>query len=560
MIKHKSPISGVASYKSAFVATAGYDNQVILWDAKSHRSLARGQHDHLANSCVFSPCGRFLASASSDYSVRLWSIPSMRLHMIFNEALDDIEMVSFHPTEQILAACSRDHHIYIFNFNGQLLQKLKGHTADVISVTWTSDGSQLLTSSDDGSIKRWSPTTGETLETLDMGGMETDSVVVTPEGLVIAGNDAGEIVFEFAQSLRRHVLKAHKAGIKRLVYHAPSKRLVSLSYDRTFCIWHIGERIEPMCNGVFPASVWPRSCSFLGDNELVFATFGDQYALYDIETRTWDLDHVGETAGLNRVFIENGQRLTVGDAGIVRNGTLTIGAVGSLCNFVITFADHLYAGGQLGQIFDVRSEEPVFSFHSPLNCAVTTESKLFVGTYTGEILVFGVDHFRRLKFESAIPAHQNAIKGLAVSREFLFSVCASGDVAFHDLKTFAARRDLGGRHDRIANGCVFVKDDTFASVSRDLTLRLWSARGNQIIESPHLHSIKCVASDESGRYICTGAYDGHVAVYDTKTNEWLPKEKLTASGISSLAYDAIARHFVASSYDGRTYQIESVSI
>ena len=35
MIRHLGPISGIAAFGGKFVATAGYDNQVILWDPRA---------------------------------------------------------------------------------------------------------------------------------------------------------------------------------------------------------------------------------------------------------------------------------------------------------------------------------------------------------------------------------------------------------------------------------------------------------------------------------------------------------------------------------------------
>ena len=68
MIKHHGPISGVSCFKSKYIATAGYDNQLILWNSETHQSIARSYHDHLVNQCQFSPCGEFLVTASSDYT------------------------------------------------------------------------------------------------------------------------------------------------------------------------------------------------------------------------------------------------------------------------------------------------------------------------------------------------------------------------------------------------------------------------------------------------------------------------------------------------------------
>jgi WD40 repeat protein len=69
---HVGPIAGVAAHGS-WIASAGYDNRLILWDATSRRALARSAHDHLVNACAFSHDGRYLVSASSDYSARIWS-------------------------------------------------------------------------------------------------------------------------------------------------------------------------------------------------------------------------------------------------------------------------------------------------------------------------------------------------------------------------------------------------------------------------------------------------------------------------------------------------------
>ena len=66
-MKHIGPISGIAAHAAEFVATAGYDNQVILWNARTGLPIHRVHHDHLANQCAFSADGKHLVSASSDY-------------------------------------------------------------------------------------------------------------------------------------------------------------------------------------------------------------------------------------------------------------------------------------------------------------------------------------------------------------------------------------------------------------------------------------------------------------------------------------------------------------
>jgi toxoflavin biosynthesis protein ToxC len=56
---HLGPIAGIAAHGD-WIATAGYDNQIILWNALQREAIARVFHDHLVNHCAFSSDGRWL--------------------------------------------------------------------------------------------------------------------------------------------------------------------------------------------------------------------------------------------------------------------------------------------------------------------------------------------------------------------------------------------------------------------------------------------------------------------------------------------------------------------
>jgi WD40 repeat protein len=137
-------------------------------------------------------------------------------------------------------------------------------------------------------------------------------------------------------------------------------------------------------------------------------------------------------------------------------------------------------------------------------------------------------------------------------------VCATGAARWHslpDLKLVAGNDEA---HTRIANGAAALPDGRFVSVSRDLALRIWTAAGEQqaVVPTPHLNSIKCVAVDPHTSLIATGGYHGRVAVYDPVTGEWVRDERPTTAGISALAAAGSPGRFLASSYDGRVYEIE----
>jgi toxoflavin biosynthesis protein ToxC len=558
VIQHRSPISGIAAFQDKFVATAGYDNQVILWDQRGRQAITRVLHDHLANQCAFSPDGTRLVTSSSDYTARLWTIPGLRLLAVLNDQEDDVEMSAFHPARDLIATASRDHRVRVYDFSGRLVQRFAGHTADVISVAWAQGCDELITSSDDGTIKRWSLARGDLVADIDLGGVETDTIAISAGGTIYAGNDEGRLLVIRPDD--QLSIPAHGAGIKRLVLDGDRGMLVSLSYDRMMCLWDVRDGTPVLLDKAdLPADVWPRSCAFAAGSTLVFGTFGATYRTYDYESHEWLTETVAPTYGVNAACAYGGDVLAVGDAGIVwRNGT-PCARLDSLCNFLAPAAGLVFTGGQLGQAFDALTGALLHQHRSPLNCGARFvrdgAEHMIIGAYTGEGIVFRVTagtagHVADLRL------HDNAVKGVAVSGDLIFSVCADGSAAWQSVATLTTVKVLPRAHDRIANGCAGLGGGRFASVSRDLTLRLWEPDFTaRVVATPHEHSIKCVAASADGRLVATGAYDGHVAVYDRELGTWPTVTRPTAAGISSLAYDSDRSLFLASSYDASVYEV-----
>jgi WD40 repeat protein len=560
MITHQSPISCVSSLPGQYLLTAGYDNQLILWDAISNVALARAQHDHLVNQCTFSPCGQYAASTSSDYSARLWHVPSLQLHSVLLGHSDDVEAIAFHPTEAWVATSSRDGTICVFNYAGRRLHQLFGHCADVISVQWLGD--QLVSSSDDGTVKRWCGKTGVLLEDISLGGVETDTIAISEDGLIYAGNDDGEIILIDGHNTTS--VQAHAAGIKKLCYAARYQTLVSLSYDRTLKLWRRDEgKLVCLKTTTYPEIVWARSCDFISDDVMVFATFGDRAALYDLSTDIWSIQDIHDTRGLNAVFETRGDIYTVGDSGHVLSNAGRSYRLPGLCNFIMGSGTTLLAGGQAGAVYEVTRGVIVYQHHSPLNCAVSYvyqgATRVLIGAYTGEVVELITHSDASVELSRILRPHQNAIKGLAVHDGVLMSVCADASAAFHRLSDFKCLNRDEQAHRRIANGCDASKQGRFVSVSRDLKLRLWEHFEAREISSPSQHSLKCVAISADGNFVCVGNYSGQLGLYHVPSEQWVFWQRISSSGISSvIATDQGA--FLFTSYDGKLRRLRDGEI
>lgn len=566
MQQHLSPISGVACFGGRYVATAGYDNHVILWDAASHKAIATARHNHLANQCVFSPDGRLLVSTSSDYTAHLWSVPELRSVAALAGHTDDVESAAFSPKGDLIATCSRDCCIGVWDLTGKRLLNIVGHAKDVISIGWIADPSEpdalcLISSSDDGTVKLWDGKTGALDRDIDLGAVETDTLAVVSPTQLYAGNDLGEIVSLADGTITR----AHDAGIKRLIYDAGGKRLISLSYDRTAKFWTIDAKGVLTLAHVahMPPVVWPRSAASLDADTMAFATFGSSYALYRLSDDIWHTAHIQPTLGINGIMVSRNDVLTIGDAGITRCNGQKVGGPGSLCNFLIRPHEQILCGGQMGQVLDGVTGAVIYQHRSPLNCAThlktATMDEVLIGSYTGEVLRLSYDGAKYV-FKNLFKAHDNAIKGLCTDGQLIFTVCADATAAFFDVAG-TNLRTYPKAHGRIINGCASLGGGKFVSVGRDRTLRIFGLNGQEsVVDVPCQHSVKCVAARPDGVIIACGSYRGEFRIFDRSIGKWIYSKQITPHGISSVAYHDGKGAFLAASYDGNVYPVSHVGI
>jgi WD40 repeat protein len=556
-MQHQGPIAGIAAH-GKYIATAGYDNQIILWDSATREALARANHDHLVNHCAFSADGRWLVSASSDYSARVWSVPSLHLHAVLRGHRDDVDMAVFSPDDRFIASCALDRCVRIFDMTGNCLHEMHGHTGNVLALAWTRDGRQLVSTSVDGTIRTWDAHRGGQVKVADLQ-VRTDSVEIAGDGTIYAGDDRGRIAVIGAAA--SSFIGAHRAGIKKIALDELNGILLSLSYDRSIAVWRIagGGRLQELARSTFPEAIWARAATLLADGRIATGTFGATYALFDRQTLSWDMKGVAAGPGINAVLKVGDRTLSVGDAGTIFIDGAPAAHMGSLCNFLTASGEHVYTGGQLGRLFDAKTGATLHAHRSPLNCGVAFERQgvphIAIGCYTGEILIFALDACGVPQLRKELRVYENAVKGLSCGDGMLFSVCASTEIAWHRLEDWSPIKRIPGAHERIANACCAVGSATFASVGRDRTLRLWGSQCAESYRSEHPNSIKCIAVDDAHTMILTGSYGGTVALFDLARRRWKDLRRPTSAGISSIAWDRSSRQFLAGSYDGRIYPI-----
>lgn len=558
-IYHRGPISGVAA-STDYVVTAGYDNATIVWDADTHRAIGRAYHDHLVNQCDISPDGKRLATASSDYSARIYNFPEMRLESIITCHEDDVLQAKFSPDGKQIATCAYDGTVAISMVTGDLVAMCRGHTALVERVAWSADGTTVVSCGTDGTIRGWDAKTGESRFLRSGFSTDVDDVVHLGGDIWLAGGDDGQLHFIGPDSERS--IPAHSAGIKSL--SRSGDRLLTTGYDQRFNVFSIDTdlTLTKVDDGQLPPEVWARSACLLDDRRIVVGSFGSRYLVHELGTDIWDLKDYTPSPSLNAIVVKDGRIYTTGDSGALRiNGDIAA-TVPSLCNAVAVAGELVLVCGQSGELFNALTGEILYAHVAPVNrievVSINRNGTVDValGGYDGAVVLLTL-RAGSVTSSRIVSVAPSAIKGLCSSDGHIYCGSAGGLLAVLDAATGEIIRSTENAHTSILND-VSLFDGGFATVSRDLTLRWWTQEGEPagLIHTRHEKSVKCVATSDDQRFCATGSYGGTIDIIDQTTSDWIGAlHRPTMAGISSITWCRVRRSFLAASYDGNVYEV-----
>ncbi|VDP77233.1 unnamed protein product [Echinostoma caproni] len=139
------------SHKGDILGSCGEDKSITLWTAAADgiwdRSLVLpNSHTRAVRRLAWSPCDRYLTSASFDTTIIVWKILRTE-NDIEAEALatleghtSEVKCIAWSPSGRLLASCGRDKSVWLWEFDEeedvQCISVLQPHTQDVKCVSW----------------------------------------------------------------------------------------------------------------------------------------------------------------------------------------------------------------------------------------------------------------------------------------------------------------------------------------------------------------------------------------------------------------------------------------
>ena len=149
---------------------------------------------------AFHPEDRVVASCSEDKSIKLWNLDDGGLLSTMKAHSDCVRAVAWSPCGQWLASGGDDSMIFIYDTNTfEVKSSLRGHSTSVNCVDFSPDGLTIASGSgvpfggDDNSVRVWDVKTGKQLWQLNVDSAVW-SVRFSPAGdIVAAGCDDGTV-------------------------------------------------------------------------------------------------------------------------------------------------------------------------------------------------------------------------------------------------------------------------------------------------------------------------------------------------------------------------------
>ena len=161
---HRDTIfSAVLHPQRKILATAGYDQKIILWEVDSGKAIRTlAGHNGAIYDLDFSAGGSTLASASADETIKVWDVQTGKRLDTLGQPLDEQYTVRFSPTDDLIVGGGADNRIRVWQFVSKGKQRINplvyarfAHERPVVKVAFSADSKTLVSVSDDRSIKYW---------------------------------------------------------------------------------------------------------------------------------------------------------------------------------------------------------------------------------------------------------------------------------------------------------------------------------------------------------------------------------------------------------------------
>lgn len=279
------------SHDGSLIAISAETPQMILYNPQTDEQRLFLGHEDKIYYLEFSHDDKQIATASKDYTIRLWDVETGETERILEGHTSFANSVTYHPTEPKLLSASSDGTIKFWDLESGDVDTL-AITNDVLSSAfYNREGDRAIVAGSGSVLWIVDVEKHQIISEIQTGASETFTCArFSPDDRFIAASGwKGKVyVHDAGTGERVYTLGAHEDTVYRFVFTPDSKRLITPSSDHTIGVWSLesGELLYRIVG--HEAAVW--SADVAPDGQTI-ATVS-----YDHTLRLWELEKMDPRA------------------------------------------------------------------------------------------------------------------------------------------------------------------------------------------------------------------------------------------------------------------------
>jgi WD40 repeat protein len=572
LLSHQDSIEcATFSADSRYVATGSRDKTVRIWDTANGQPIGKPlQHDTDVNSIGFDPTTADRLVTTFDTIARIWD-RSTEQHQdlehpgpvtsaqftstggaVLTTCQDGMARLWSTETFQVIHDCrlrsgsadsasisANSDRIAIIGGKEVLLCKSDltelgslNHPSDVTCAAFSTDGSLLLSASNDGKVRVWSAFSGKEIgEAIDEKN-QVLSAAFTPDDHILLGTSNGVLRAWISPSVAPlGSVLWHRTGVQTISVSPDEKMVLTGAGDGQARLWDIATCTE--AGRSMPHHAPVTATVFAGNGDRFVTASADQAALWSTAAQ----EKLGETLNTDgditsALFNPDGSAF----ATATRNGEARFWRIPD-CKPI---GDVMRPAGHSARIFTIA-----FDSSAHLFLTASEDGTIVKWDYSGKPVA------------APITGTQITCASFSPDRRLVATGSTDG-AAVWDLQTAKIISSPAVRDGARVNTCVFSPDGTLlATGSDDGSARVWDSRSGTARFGALRHTlgneaepISALAFSPNGKRLATGSDDGSVIVWDATNGRELSERLSHSDSVTALAFVQNGKLLVTASKDG----------